>query len=452
MRPPPRPVREDAPRNRARSASPDRHRKTLRERDVNLQAAPGTATTGESTILTFRPKPNATAAENTQAYLEAARTHATNQGIPDLTTCETFTASEIANLVSDADDITINTFNVSFANDFVGPAFEREACELTRRNPTSSRTAADYLAHRANIDAISTYWDGCPSKVLPPYLIPKHIPSPTAPPGKGKTGPVDPMEWDPVLVKGLRLLAELCTAKEAGHWLREELHEQRKNDDADLDAMTKFTVHKVYTKFLQRGYKPKTLAKAQQDNKAKNAALSASVRLHGADAVALARATGGNPMVKLSPQAQFKAGLPIDTYTKSFSAYDSFVRGKQHNIPSSQMQFHDGLPMDTYIKNVSQYGIAGDAKQDRTPRPQPQFHQGLPMDTYIRNVSQYGAATGGKSGSTSQMYGGYSASPSFTLHSGPATYTPPRAYGGYNVMGNRYNPTDARKPGGARGY
>lgn len=85
---------------------------------------------------------------------------------------------------------------------------------------------------------------------------------------------MDTMTWNVELVKGLRMLAPMCTAKDANFWLMEELRKERSYIDADRDCMTKHTVHAVFTAFVAKGYKAKTLTQAQRENKEKAALIA----------------------------------------------------------------------------------------------------------------------------------------------------------------------------------
>lgn len=253
-----------APHRRNRSRSPDRARAPLRERDVTLLTAVGGSKKELTMNLTHRPK-TTTTDENVRAWLGGTKTFGKQLSSGSEDRRPSIAPSEIE---SDADDITIKTFQAPVAMPMVSMARQREAHDLARKNPTSFLTAGDYMTHRAHLDAITTFWGGCPSRMLAPALIPKKTRSPTAP-GGGKYGPLDPVSWEADLVKGLRLLAPLCTANAASFWLLAELRKERGKQDADQDSMTRFTVRAVYKAFLEMGYKPKTLAQAQKENKEK---------------------------------------------------------------------------------------------------------------------------------------------------------------------------------------
>ena len=271
MRPSERDNRAPTHRDRDRSRSPARVRAPLRERNVDLLNAAGSNSADTNVILAFRPKTRRDDKDIT-AWMSGAQMYGAQSSATPRGPAPSIAASE---LESDADDVTIKTFQASVAMPASTLSHYREAQAFAMRNPTSLRTSGQYLTHRAHLEAINTFWGGCPSKVLSPPLIPKKVRAPTAPAG-GTYGPLDPMEWEPDLVKGLRMLAPLCSAKEASLWLMTEMKEDRRDLHTDNDFMTKHTVHAVYTMFVNKGYKPKTLVQAQKENKEKDAMIKNS--------------------------------------------------------------------------------------------------------------------------------------------------------------------------------
>lgn len=100
------------------------------------------------------------------------------------------------------------------------------------------------------------------------------------------------------------MLAPLCTASEASFWLIKQLRKDRRDVDTDQDFVTRFTVRAVYKAFVARGYKAKTLAQAQKDNKEK-AALIARKNESMAKALTITRPSpSSTPGAPATPSAE----------------------------------------------------------------------------------------------------------------------------------------------------